>query len=222
MHDAHVGIENDVARSIRSFSLNNPIDSSHMHGLIPSSWGRSSATCSTHSEYHSPEMNPSSSSSPYQSTYMDPKFGDLTKVEAVVPRFHGESHPVGHNRFIPPMRHFSTQGVRWRYTCEHTASVELVLLSSNYDTLPSQDEMDSFASQVDLSGVICPPSQSHSNQLISSSANSEYGDVLFDTSIDASKTFEDEPRLWEDYANPLITWNTSEIFAKMMRLWGAI
>ena len=53
MHDAHVDIENDVVRSIRSFSLNNPIDSSHMHGLIPSSRGRSSATRSTHSEYHS-------------------------------------------------------------------------------------------------------------------------------------------------------------------------
>ena len=149
-----VDIENDVVRCIRSFSLNNLIDGSHMQDLIPSSWGRSSATCSTHSEYHSLAMNPSSPSSPYQATFMDPKFGDLTKVEAVVPRFHGESHPVGHNRFIPPMRHISTQGVRWRYTCEHTASVELVLLSSNYDTLPSQDEMDSFASRVDLSGVI--------------------------------------------------------------------
>jgi hypothetical protein len=87
--------------------------------------------------------------------------------------------------------------------------VELVLLSSNYDTLPSQDEMDSFASRVDLSGVICPPSQSHSNQLTSSSANSEYENVLFDTSTETSKTFEDEQRLWEDedYANPLITWN---------------
>ena len=113
---------------------------------------------------YSPEMNPSSSSS-YQSTYMDPKFGDLTKVEAVVPRFHGESHPVGRNRFIPPMRHFSIQGVRWRYTCEHTASVEVVLLSSNYDTLPSQDEMDSFASRVDLSGVIFPISQQPANIL---------------------------------------------------------
>ena len=56
---------------------------------------------------------------------MDPKFGDLTKIEAVVPRFHGESHPVGHNQFIPLMRHILTQGVRWRYTCEHTASAVL-------------------------------------------------------------------------------------------------
>ena len=73
------------------------------------------------------------------------------------------------------------------------------------------NEMDSFASRVDLSGVICPPSQSHSNQQTSSSANSEYENVLFDTSTDASKTFEDEPRLWEDkdYANPLITWDDS-------------
>ena len=69
--------------------------------------------------------------------------------------------------------------------------------------------MDSFASQVDLSGVIfiCPPSQSHSNQLTYPFTNSEYENVLFDTSTDASKTFEDEPRLWEDYANHLITWN---------------
>ena len=72
-----------------------------------------------------------------------------------------------------------------------------------------KDDMDSFASQVDLSGVICAPSESHSNQLTSSSANSEYENVLFDTSTDASKTFEDESRLWEDedYANHLITWN---------------
>ena len=125
MHMWTVNVENDVVRSISSFSLNNPIDSSHMQGLIPSSWGRSSATCFTHSEYHSPAMN----------------------------------------------------------------------------------EMNSFASRVDLSGVICSPSQSHSNQLTSSSANSEYENVLFDTSIDAFKTFEDEPRLREDYANPLITWN---------------
>ena len=32
-------IENDVVRCIRSFSLNNLIDGSHMQDLIPSSWG---------------------------------------------------------------------------------------------------------------------------------------------------------------------------------------
>jgi hypothetical protein len=53
-----------------------------------------------------------------------------------------------------------------------------------------------------------PISQQPANILFYST-NSEYEYVLFDTSTDASKTFEDEPRLWEDedYANPLITWN---------------
>ena len=68
-------------------------------------------------------MSLSSSSSPYQSTY---KFGDLTKVEVMIPRFDayqatykfgdltkvevvlsrsdGESHPVNSNQLIPPMR----------------------------------------------------------------------------------------------------------------------
>ena len=73
MHDAHVDIEIDAVRSIRSFSLNNPFDSSHMQGIIPSSWGRSSATCCTHSEYRS------LASSPYQAT-MDPKFEDLQRL----------------------------------------------------------------------------------------------------------------------------------------------
>ena len=79
-------IKNDVC-SICSFSLNNIIDGSHMQDLIPSSWGESSATCSTHSEYHSHEMNLSSSSStiPSNTHNINPKFGDLTKVEAVVP-----------------------------------------------------------------------------------------------------------------------------------------
>ena len=102
MHGIHVDIENDVIGSIRSFSSNNPIDRSHMQDLIASSWGRSSATCSTriatcstHSGYHSPEMDLSSSSSPFQATYMIPKLRDLTKVEAVVLLFDGESHLVG-------------------------------------------------------------------------------------------------------------------------------
>ena len=64
---------------------------------------RSSATCSIHSNHHSSGMNISSSSSPYQAT--------PTKVEVVVPRFDGESHPVGHNQLIPPMRHISTHNV---------------------------------------------------------------------------------------------------------------
>ena len=34
MHDAHVDIENDVVPSIRSFSLNNPFDSSHMFVIV--------------------------------------------------------------------------------------------------------------------------------------------------------------------------------------------
>jgi hypothetical protein len=78
----HMDIGNDVVRSIHSFSSNNFTDGSHIiRDLIPSSRGRSFATYSTHSEYQSPEMNLSSSSSPYQSTY---KFGDLTKVEVVI------------------------------------------------------------------------------------------------------------------------------------------
>ena len=113
-----VDFKNDVVRNIHSFSLNNLIDGSHMEDLIPSSWGRFSATCSTHSEYYSHEMNLLSSSSPYQATSINPKFGDLTKVEAVVPRFDGESHPVSNNQLIPPMRHISTQeGVWWHDSC---------------------------------------------------------------------------------------------------------
>ena len=72
---------------------------------------RSSVTCSTHSEHHSSEMNfSSSSSSPYQATYIDPKFGDPTEIDVVVPRFDGESRPVGQNELIPPMHHVETQG----------------------------------------------------------------------------------------------------------------
>jgi hypothetical protein len=106
-------------------------------------------------------MNLSSSSSPYQATYMDLKFGDLTKVEVVVPRieayqaaymdpkfgdptkvelvFDGESHPVGHNQLIPPMRHILIQCVWWNFTREQV----LDSLSPNYDELPLQDDMDS-------------------------------------------------------------------------------
>ena len=39
-----------------------------------------------------------SSLSPHQATYLNhPKFGDPTKVEAVVRQFDGESRPAGHN-----------------------------------------------------------------------------------------------------------------------------
>ena len=119
--------------------MNNLIDGSHMQDLIPSSWGRSSATFSTHFEYHSHEMNLSSSSSSYQSTHTNPKFGDLTKVEAVVPRFDGESHPAGHNRFIPPMRHILTRDVWWHDTCDmNSFSVNtLVIDNSMQDIIPS-------------------------------------------------------------------------------------
>ena len=168
MHGIHVDIENDVIGSIRSFSSNNPIDRSHMQDLIASSWGRSSATCSTHSGYHFPEMDFLSSPSPFHATYMIPKPRDLTKVEAVVPLFDAESHSVGYNRLILPMRHIPTQGVWWNDPREYTTSVVLDLLSPNYDTLPFHDEMDSFASRINLS---CPPSRSHSNQITSSITN---------------------------------------------------
>ena len=69
MHDAHVDIVNDVVRSIRSVSSNNLTDGSNTTDLIPSSWGRSSATCPTHSEYLPPEMNLMSSSSPYRNLW---------------------------------------------------------------------------------------------------------------------------------------------------------
>ena len=83
------------------------------------------------------------------------------------------------------MRHIKTQGVWWHYTQVRSVPVELYSLSSNYDALPFQDDMDS------------PPSQSHSNQLTSSSANSEYEILVpFDLSTDAPKIFANEMGLW--------------------------
>ena len=201
MHGIHVDIENDVIGSIRSFSSNNFVDSSHMQDLIRSSWGRYSATCSTHSGYHFPKMVFLSSLSPFHTTYMILKPRDLTKVEAVVPLFDAESHSVGYNRFILPMRHIPTQGVWWNDPREYTASVVLDLLSPNYDTLPFHDEMDSFASRINLSCppsryLSCPPSRSHSNQITSSITNPEYQNVLFNTSTDVPKIFEDGEILW--------------------------
>jgi len=222
MHDVHMDIGNDVVRSIHSFSSNNLTDGSHIRDLIPSSRGRSFATYSTHSEYQSPEIDLSSSSSAYQSTY---KFGDLTKVEVVIPRFDayqatyklgdltkvevvlprfdgephlvsinqlippirrilqlptfdGEPHPVSNNQLIPPMRRISTQGVWWCYTHVQPVPMKLDLPLPNYDALPFQDDMDS------------PPSQSHSNQLTSSSANSGYEILVQPTSSSANSEYE--------------------------------
>ena len=63
-----VDFENDVVRCIRSFSLNNLIDGSHMQDLIPSSWGRSSATFSTHFEYS--QVDKTHSKGPYLYTFI--------------------------------------------------------------------------------------------------------------------------------------------------------
>ena len=111
-------IENDVVHGFRSFSLNNLINGSHTQDLIPSSWGRSSATCSTHSEYHSREMKLSST-------------GDPMKVEAVVRRFDGESRPAGHNRFISPMRHTLTQDAWGHDTCDNSFSVNTLIIDNS-------------------------------------------------------------------------------------------
>ena len=76
---------------------------------------------------------------------MDPKFGDLKKVEieVVVPRFDGESLQLAiiSLSLRSPMRRISTQGVWWHYTHEQTVPMQLGLLSPNYDTLPFQDDI---------------------------------------------------------------------------------
>ena len=92
-------IENDVVRSIRSFSLNNCIDNNHMQDLIPSSWG----------EYHSREINLLSSSSPYQATYIIHKpqiwRSYVMKVEAVVPRRFVSQVDLSEVYLIPAQMH---------------------------------------------------------------------------------------------------------------------
>ena len=83
------------------------------------------------------------------------------------------------------MRRISTQGVWWRYTHVQPVPMKLDLLLPNYNALPFQDNMDS------------PPSKSHSDQLTSSSANSEYEILVpFDLSTDAPKIFANEMGLW--------------------------
>ena len=90
---------------------------------------------------------------------------------------------VNSNQLIPPMRRISTQGVWWRYTHVQPVPMKLDLLLPNYNALPFQDDMDSS------------PSQSHSNQLTTSSANSEY-EILVPFDLSTPKIFANEMGLW--------------------------